>query len=183
MTAAAHGASTDSTPPPDLLLVTVDTLRADAIGCYGAGTATPNIDGLAKEGVLFEDVLTTIGKTGPAFASLFTSLYPPTHGARRNGVKMRPDVPTLAELLAAGGYRTAAFVSNWTLRARLSAVDVYGGYSVLRQDLHTGHRNAHGWNADVTAHLWKRLSVTAQLGGNYDAETIVLDGERRDTTT
>lgn len=64
-----------------------------------------------------------------------------------------------------------------------SAVDVYGGYSFLRQDLY-GHRrqSAHGWNADVTAHLWKRLSVTAQFGGNYGAEKHV-EGASRYTTT
>jgi arylsulfatase A-like enzyme len=55
-------------------------------------------------------------------ASLFTSLYPPTHGARRNGVPLRPDVPTMAETLRAAGYRTAGVVSNWTLRSRLAAV-------------------------------------------------------------
>jgi arylsulfatase A-like enzyme len=109
---------------PHLLLVTVDTLRADALGCYGnERTPTPRLDALAEAGVLFEDTITTIGKTGPAIASLFTSAYPPTHGARRNGVPMRPDIPTLAEQLESAGYRTAGFVSNWTLRSRLAAVD------------------------------------------------------------
>jgi arylsulfatase A-like enzyme len=106
---------------PNLLLVTVDTLRADFLGCYGfPGRNTPNIDRLASEGVLFEDTLTVVGKTGPAFASLFSSLYPPTHGARRNGVRMRGDVPVLAESLRAAGYTTGAFISNWTLKQHLA---------------------------------------------------------------
>jgi arylsulfatase A-like enzyme len=106
--------------PRNFLLLTVDTLRADHLGAYGfAQPVSPNIDALAKRGVLFEDALTTIGKTCPAFSSLFTSLFPPTHGARRNGVKMRDDVPLLTEILRRSGYATAAFISNWTLRDRL----------------------------------------------------------------
>ncbi len=108
---------------PHVLLLTVDTLRADALSAYGyPHVVSPRLDSLAASGVLFEDAQTVIGKTGPAFASLFSSLYPPTHGARRNGVSMRPDVPVLAELLKAEGYTTAAFISNWTLRSRLAAV-------------------------------------------------------------
>ena len=107
----------------DLILLTVDTLRADALGAYGyEHDVSPRLDALAETGVLFEDAQTVIGKTGPAFASLFSSLYPPTHGARRNGVAMRDDVPVLAEQLQAAGYETAAFISNWTLRTRLAAV-------------------------------------------------------------
>ena len=109
---------------PSVLLISIDTLRADALSSYGhPHRITPNVDALAARGVLHADTLTTIGKTGPAFASLFTSLYPPTHGARRNGVPLRPDVPTLAEILVAAGYQTAGFISNWTLRRNLAAVD------------------------------------------------------------
>ena len=109
---------------PHLVLLSADTLRADAIGAYGAADAkTPAIDALAAAGVLFEDAQTTIGKTGPAFASVFTSLYPPTHGARRNAQRMRSDVPVLAEILGEKGYEAAAFISNWTLRADLVGLD------------------------------------------------------------
>ncbi len=107
----------------NIVLVSVDTLRADALAPYGGASPTPYIDELAAGGVVFEDTMTTIGKTGPAFASLFSSLYPPTHGARRNGVAMRPDVPVLAEILGEAGFESAAFISNWTLRSRLAAVD------------------------------------------------------------
>ena len=109
---------------PHLVLLSVDTLRADAVGAYGAEDAkTPAIDALAAVGMLFEDANTTIGKTGPAFASIFTSLYPPTHGARRNAQRMRSDIPVLAEILSEGGYEAAAFISNWTLRADLVGLD------------------------------------------------------------
>jgi arylsulfatase A-like enzyme len=116
-------ASAAATAPehPHLLLVTVDTLRADFLGCYGyPGQNTPNLDLLASQGVVFEDTLSVIGKTGPSFASLFSSLYPPTHGARRNGVRMRSDVPVLAEALRAAGYTSGAFISNWTLKQHLA---------------------------------------------------------------
>lgn len=109
---------------PHFVLLSVDTLRADAVGAYGAENATtPTIDALAAAGVLFEDAQTTIGKTGPAFASIFTSLYPPTHGARRNAQRMRSDVPVLAQILGDAGYEAAAFISNWTLRADLVGLD------------------------------------------------------------
>ena len=109
---------------PHLVLLSVDTLRADAVGVYGADDArTPAIDALAAAGILFGDAQTTIGKTGPAFASIFTSLYPPTHGARRNAQRMRTDIPVLAEILSEAGYEAAAFISNWTLRADLVGLD------------------------------------------------------------
>ena len=109
---------------PNVLLLSVDTLRADALHSYGYTHAiTPTLDKLAQDGVLFEDVLATIGKTGPSFASVFTSLSPPSHGARRNGIAMRDDVPTLAESFLTHGYTTAAFISNWTLKSRLARVD------------------------------------------------------------
>ncbi|MCY3969734.1 MAG: sulfatase [Acidobacteria bacterium] len=112
------------TAEPHFVLLSVDTLRADAVGAYGAQDATtPTIDALAEAGVLFEDAQTTIGKTGPAFASIFTSLYPPTHGSRRNAQRMRSDVPVLAQILGDAGYEAAAFISNWTLRADLVGLD------------------------------------------------------------
>lgn len=109
--------------PQHLVLVTVDTLRADAVGTYGrSDNPTPNIDSLAKNGTLFEDAESVIGKTGPSFSTSFTSLFPPTHGARRNGVPMRDDIPTLATSASAAGYDTAAFITNWTLRHALSGL-------------------------------------------------------------
>ena len=120
MTAAA---SLTAAQRPHLLLITVDTLRADYLGCYGFdGDPTPILDRLAEQGVLFEDALSVIGKTGPSFATAFSSLYPPTHGARRNGMQMRSDVPVLAEILDKEGYQTAAFITNWTLKHRLSGI-------------------------------------------------------------
>jgi arylsulfatase A-like enzyme len=139
---------------PNLLLVTVDTLRADFLGCYGyPGGNTPNLDRIAQEGVLFEDTITVMGKTGPAFASLFSSLFPPTHGARRNGVRMREDVPVLAELLRQAGYATGGFVSNWTLKSHLAGT--HRGFDLYDDKNFDQERNSFGAverdAADVTA--------------------------------
>lgn len=151
-----------SGPRPHILLLSVDTLRADALHAYGfEHDVTPTIDRLAAEGALFEDTLTTIGKTGPAMSSLFTSMSPPSHGARRNGIALRPDVPTLAETLSAAGYSTAAFISNWTLRTALA--EVHRGFDVYDEEF-DGKRNLFGArerSADavidaVTAHLRRR---------------------------
>ncbi|MBI4161969.1 MAG: sulfatase [Acidobacteria bacterium] len=110
--------------PPNLLIVTLDTTRADHLSCYGYPHPTsPNIDRIARGGVLFESATTQIPLTGPAHASLMTSRHPRSHGAVRNGVPMRADVPTLAEVLRGHGYATGAFVSGWTLRRNLTGLD------------------------------------------------------------
>ena len=106
-------------PPatPDVLLITLDTTRADRLGSYGyAGAATPNLDRLAADGVRFERALSPVPLTLPAHASLLTGRQPFTHGVRNNGHFVLPaEVPTLAAALAARGYETAAFVSSFVL--------------------------------------------------------------------
>lgn len=100
-------------PAPHLILLTLDTTRADHLGCYGHAQArTPNIDRFAARGLLFERAYTTIPLTTPAHASILTGLTPPRHGIRSNGDAILPEeIPTLAEHLKAQGYRTAASVS------------------------------------------------------------------------
>ncbi len=105
---------------PDILLLTVDTLRADRLGAYGYDRATsPRIDGLLAEGARFAEARTIEPLTAPALASLITSLHPHDHAATRNGLRMRSDLPSLPKVLARRGYETAAFVGNWTLRDKL----------------------------------------------------------------
>jgi arylsulfatase A-like enzyme len=102
---------------PPIVLFTLDTVRADHLGCYGHPVVeTPHLDGLAADGVLFETAIAQAPNTTPSHASLMTSRYPAHHHAI-NGVAMRPDIPTLAEILRAAGYRTAAFVSATTVRS------------------------------------------------------------------
>jgi arylsulfatase A-like enzyme len=98
---------------PNLVLIVVDTLRADHLGCYGYSRNTsPAIDRLAAEGTLFESAFTTAPWTLPAFASILTSRLPWEHGAVNDYLAPRADLPGLAEVLRGAGYETAAFVSH-----------------------------------------------------------------------
>jgi arylsulfatase A-like enzyme/Flp pilus assembly protein TadD len=119
MFAALLLAVTLATPPaeppvrPSVILVTLDTTRADHLGCYGAArAATPTLDALARGGVRFEQALSPAPLTLPAHTSLLSGRVPRRHGVRDNaGFKLDPQVPLLTERLAAVGYTTAAFVS------------------------------------------------------------------------
>jgi arylsulfatase A-like enzyme len=106
--------------PRNILLITVDTTRADYLSCYGSALlTTPNIDALASRGVRFDAATAVVPLTGPGHASMLTGLYPRDHGAIRNGVPVAEDIPTLATILSARGYTTAAFISGWTLRTQV----------------------------------------------------------------
>jgi len=101
----------------NVLLVTLDTTRADHLGCYGyKAIRTPILDGLADNGVLFENAYTAAVMTYPSHASILTGLLPPAHGIRNNGsFKLRSSAETLAEVLRASGYRTGAVVGAFVL--------------------------------------------------------------------
>jgi arylsulfatase A-like enzyme/Flp pilus assembly protein TadD len=107
--AAATGA------PPNLLLVTIDTLRADRVGAYGfAPSPTPSLDRLAREGVLLADAVAHVPQTRPSHVSLFTGRLPYEHGIRDNFSKpLDPATPTLATLLQARGYATGGFIGAY----------------------------------------------------------------------
>ncbi len=104
----------------NLLLVTLDTTRADAIGCYGARNAgTPNLDALAARGIRFAEAQCSAPLTAPSHASILTGLYPPSHGVRNNGEQpLAAEQITLGEMLRENGYQTAAFVSAFVLDRR-----------------------------------------------------------------
>ena len=101
------------------LLVTVDTMRADRIGAYGDGSArTPVMDALAARGARFTNAFAVAPITLPSHASMLTGRYPPGHGARHNGMRIDPDIPTMAEVLAGRVFATAAFVGAFPLDRR-----------------------------------------------------------------
>ena len=107
--------------PRHLVVVSIDTLRADRVGAYGGeGGLTPNLDRLAKSGVRFEDAIVQSIATPPSHASIFTGLNPASHGLRKVvGQRLAADNTTLAEWLRARGFYTAAFVSAVPLRRAL----------------------------------------------------------------
>jgi arylsulfatase A-like enzyme/Flp pilus assembly protein TadD len=123
-----------SGPPLNVLLISLDTTRADRLGCYGYQAAlTPALDALAAGGTLFEQAFTSCPQTLPAHASLFTGLEPPEHGVRVNGRdRLEATIPTLAETLAANGYRTSAFVAAFVLNSKFG---LNRGFQTYDEDL------------------------------------------------
>lgn len=99
----------------DVLLVTIDTLRADALGWTGGRAVTPHIDALAASGARARDTVTPLPLTLPAHASLLTGLLPARHGSHGNGQPIAASVTSLAEWLRGAGYRTGAFVGAFPL--------------------------------------------------------------------
>ena len=119
--AAPNQAPPDRGPrPANLVLLTLDTTRADRLGSYGhRGARTPVLDRLAARGVRYANAWAPTPLTLPSHATLLTGLLPPEHGLRDNGIAVLPaKLPTLATVLAARGYATGAFVSSRVLDAR-----------------------------------------------------------------
>jgi len=112
-----------------VLLITIDTLRADRLGSHGyAAARTPILDALARRGTRFARAYATAPLTLPSHASMMTGRYPPDHGARHNGIALRTDVPTLAEGLKGAGFETAAFVSAFPLDTRFGLTRGFDTY-------------------------------------------------------
>ncbi len=111
------GGCSRSEPKPNVLLITIDTLRADHLGCYGYGrTTTPRIDRLAAGSALFTRVTTSLPRTTQSIASILTGRFPKGHGARGLFASLPAANVTLAEAFKEAGYETGAVVSNLFLR-------------------------------------------------------------------
>lgn len=181
-----------SPPAPDVILVTLDTTRADALGAYG-GPATPTLDALAASGTRFDAALSPTPLTQPAHATLLTGLEPWAHGVRRNGERALDEQhTTLAELLAAQGYATAASIGAFVTRSEWG----FGqGYGTLFQDL-TPEPGGNPWHleraaddvvaqavtwldgvpTETPAHVWVHLyDAHAPYQDSYAAEVQRMD--------
>jgi arylsulfatase A-like enzyme len=109
---------------PNIVLLSVDTLRADRLGCYGYDLPTsPQVDKFAGNALLFEDALCEVPLTFPSMGAMLTSRYPRATGTTRNGLRMPENVPTIAEAFQKAGYHTFCVQSNWTLKGKLSKMD------------------------------------------------------------
>ena len=135
--------------PPNVLLLTLDTTRADALGAFGGqGVHTPGLDALAARGVRFTQAIASTPLTLPAHASLFTGLAPPEHGVEVNGTTvLAGNVPTLAGAFAARGYATAGFVASRILDRQFGLARGFGHYDdqvhdEITPDGHVGERSA-----------------------------------------
>ena len=114
---------------PDVILVTIDTLRADHVGCYGyAAAQTPMLDRLCAEGVKFTNAYTASPITNTSHASIMTGLYPSRHGVADFGVPLAASHPTLAEQFQKAGYKTAAFIGAVILDSSALAPGLNRGF-------------------------------------------------------
>ena len=128
---AREAAPTAPAAARHVVLVTIDTLRADRLGAYGSTTvATPHMDRVAREGAVALRAAAHVPLTRPSHVSLFTGLYPAAHGIRDNvSPPLRADVPLLADLLQQRGFATAAFVSSIVLSKQSGLARGFGHYS------------------------------------------------------
>ena len=118
---------------PSVLIITLDTTRADRIGVYGGPAPTPAYDRLAAQGTVFERAYSSTPLTIPSHATILTGLGPLSHGVRENGDAVLPDsVTTLAERLQDVGYWTAAFTSAFPTRARWGLTQ---GFQIVHDDV------------------------------------------------
>lgn len=122
----------------NVLLISIDTLRADHVSAYGfPRPTTPNIDAVAREGVLFKNVHTPVPMTLPAHVSMLTGTLPPTHGLRDNLLNRLPDASlTLAEMLKPRGFTTGAIVSTFVLDRRFGTSQGFDTYDDRFQAVH-----------------------------------------------
>lgn len=117
---------------PNVILISIDTLRADHLGAYGyARDTSPNIDALAAESVLFEQAIAPSSWTTPSHASIFTGLHPGVHGAgvQSKGYRLRDEMLTLAEYARAAGYQTVAFTEGAAVGASFGFAQGFDRYS------------------------------------------------------
>jgi arylsulfatase A-like enzyme len=172
---AIMGGGCGTEPPPNLLLVTIDTLRADHCSAYGYHRpTTPVLESLAREGALFEPAYAPMATTAPAHATLFTGRYPISHRLVKNGMILAQDSVTLAEILRAARYRTAAVVSSFPLKRRFGFGQGFGTYE-CKFDL-----------AEQTLDLpsWEGIELQSGFDRRADATTDLalawLEGRQRD---
>lgn len=149
-------------PSPNIVLITIDTLRADHCSAYGYGlVTTPRLEKLSGEGVRVETALVPMPSTGPAHASLFTSRYPLAHRVLKNGHILDDEYPVLAEMLEEAGYRTAAFVSSFVLDDRFGFGQGFDSYDDDFRGADGSYKNIQTWEGiEVPGEFDRRANET-----------------------
>jgi arylsulfatase A-like enzyme len=161
-----RSANIGSTRPvhPNVLLITIDTLRWDRVGAYGAThSPTPALDRLAARGTRFETAIAHAPLTAPSHASILTGLTPVRHGVRDNGAFVLAEQITLASTFRAAGYSTAAFVSGFPLDRRFGFAAGFQTYDDRLPDIAEAGRAAYTERRadDTTARALAWLGATA----------------------
>ncbi len=124
---------------PDIIYLMVDTLRADFVGAYGSvDTRTPAMDSLARDGILFEQMISAAPWTRPSVASQLTSWPPMRHGARHKASHIDSGAVSLAQVLTNGGYETLGFFNNGHVSASWGFARGFQGYETARRESHLG---------------------------------------------
>lgn len=163
---------------PNLVIISLDTVRADHLGTYGYHRGTsPRLDALASSGVVFERAYTIAPNTGPSHSTMLTGLPPHLHGARTNGTSVNADVTTLAEILRDSGYSTGAFVSGAPMRSEISGLD--RGFEHYEDEFPAARRSAESVMALAKGWLARRLANPYFLFIHlYDAHGPYLPSSR-----
>lgn len=149
-------------PRPNVVIVSMDTTRADHLSVYGYERDTsPSLRALADQGIRFELAYSPSATTGPSHASLFTSLAPIAHGVAKNGWRLDDEFETMAEALASEGYETAAIISSYVLSERFGFAQ---GFAYFDADFS---------QADVLAgaRLWEGENIEGKFYGRADDTT------------
>lgn len=147
-------------PRPSILLVTLDTTRADAIGPEAKGVETPAFNALAQRARRFRYAYATAPQTLPSHASMLTGLYPAGHGVRENGRALAPSQRLVAEQLRGAGYRTAAFLSSFVLARRFGLAR---GFEVYDDDLGRGREERSARETTDRALAWLATAPSEPL--------------------
>jgi len=155
---------------PNILIVSIDTLRADHLGCYRyPRPVSPNIDRLSREGILFEQMVCPLPRTVPALASMLTGLYPQDHGLRDNlRQTLPPEVPTLAQRLREAGYHTFAVNANGLVHPTRGLARGFDYYYIPAME----------WDrAPFLRTLYDRLVSDRSIPGERGSKVHFEDGE------
>src|SRR5213593_62256 len=167
----AHGCARTTHPEQDratrprlrdvnVVLITIDTLRADYLSCYGKrGVSTPNIDALAARGVRFAQAIAQVPLTAPSHASILTGSYPQVHKVRdMGGFVLDSKIPTLATILGDAGYETAAFVGAAVLNYHYGMNRGFAQYSDSMK-VEKGSEKLQGVVAEVRGEIVKKRAL------------------------
>ena len=150
---------------PNILFLTADTLRADALGCYGAAPSpTPRLDRLSADALLFQDCLCAVPLTGPSFGAMLTSVPPRANGATHNALPVSPEFPTVPEALQRAGYFTGCVQSTWTLKAKMAGL----------------HRGFDRYDEDFRRKRWGIVNAERPADEVTDAALRMLEGRPQD---
>ena len=168
---------------PNVLWIVMDTVQADHVSCYGYHRqTTPNIDMIASEGILYENMISTASWTLPSHASMFTGMFSSQHGADAEHQWLDDDFDTIAEVLSSHGYRTLAYTNNRVLRPGTNMLQGFDAYIVTHSGqyvfAHSGRADGEGAR-ELSEFLRLRRYIRRLL--KKDTDVGVMDDGARET--